>query len=67
MNWISESERLPEKGEEVLFVHNGVIHIGIFVAKGTYHGCNLWQSSHGFNGVHNATHWMPLPELPKDS
>ena len=66
MEWISVNERLPETyGEYIVFVKNltGQIFLekSIFVANYFY---KQWL----FEGwVDNkVTHWMPLPEPPKE-
>lgn len=53
MKWINIKERLPEKEGQYL-VTNGV---AILI-------CGLLRNGE-FYGIGKATHWMPLPELPK--
>ncbi len=70
MQWISVDERLPEKMAPVL-VHSDRDLFGKWssccIAQWwDYHNGPLWHDS--FNGewmIHNVTHWMPLPEVPK--
>lgn len=69
MKWISVNERLPEEvekiGNEVLVCLiekervYGRIKIGVFY-KGKFHR----DFSKGF--IMKVTHWMPLPEPPKN-
>lgn len=66
--WISVKNKLHEKGD-----YNDYL---ITDGKNCYVGCylyvqgldiNVWMSSMGrsLNDI-NITHWMPLPELPKE-
>lgn len=56
--WIPVSERLPEKNTTVIAATDyGVV----FQALYAYDGWDLWEG----NEV-NITHWMPLPEPPKE-
>lgn len=65
--WISVEDGLPESRAEVLFYVNELGQIEL----GKYNGCaNKWivpncvvYYANGFNWV---THWMPLPEPPKE-
>ena len=57
--WISVDERLPE--ESAWYLVNIVNHFGLdFVTFTHYTKCYGW-------GVPNVTHWMPLPEPPKEN
>ena len=59
--WIPVTERLPEKGEEVLVVDRfGFIEMGF--VKETIYGHKYWLGCEG----DDVTHWMPLPEPPKE-
>lgn len=51
MEWISVKDRLPSREEKVIFTRNNQVDCGYF----QYH----WDIS-------NVTHWMPLPQPPKD-
>ena len=58
--WISVKDRLPEVGERVL----------IYVPA-TDGDCDHWIADFQMQGKwqmfgYNATHWMPLPESPKE-
>lgn len=59
--WIPVTERLPEFDTEVLvYAYNHNIWVW------EYHG-NAWEAEDGFyHEVDVVTHWMPLPEPPKD-
>lgn len=54
--WISVNDKLPEKGEHILFFDNSGICLG-------------WYSGTSFNESRrfgeNVTHWMRLPLCPK--
>jgi hypothetical protein len=63
--WISVEERLPEQGKRYLVL-------------GYFHATNkpfieiLWHDAHDlwwnrlYKGDYSVTHWMPLPEPPKE-
>ena len=59
MKWIPVSERLPEVWKDVL-VHRegGIVHIDF--------QCNGGGWSCDDDTKYRATHWMPLPETPKE-
>ena len=59
-NWISVEDSLPEKETECLVFESGYMHVTEFVG---------WDEIQWFNehGSSNPTHWMPLPEPPKDN
>ena len=63
-NWISVEDELPEKGVDVLYVSkcDGRIHLGRWRNK-TDRGAIYFMNG---NRMETATHWMPLPELPKE-
>ena len=59
--WIPVSERLPEEDEGVVLVYSGdvepaIMSGNIFLEYDKYEG---WE-------INNVTHWMPLPEPPKE-
>lgn len=59
--WIPVEERLPERDTEVLvYAYNHNIWVW------EYHG-NAWEAEDGYyHELDVVTHWMPLPEPPKD-
>lgn len=63
--WISVEERLPEKGQTVMVcgVRNGM-QVGAF--RGTLSAINNRKWSWKKNSCLEITHWMPLPEPPKE-
>lgn len=62
--WISAKSELPAKGVYVLCVDENREY-GIYeIYKSTQNGKMRWIDAEGATCV--ATHWMPLPELPKE-
>lgn len=65
MEWISVNERLPEDGPVLVYVSENCpsIYIDYYgKMEGGYHGFG-----HEFLMETKVTHWMPLPEPPKDA
>ena len=65
MEWISVEDRLPDETDDVLLYDS---QMGVFSGRISYvisHGYfNITHTTgHTANG---ATHWMPLPEPPKE-
>lgn len=63
--WIPVTEKLPEEGKFVL-VYGDLYtnkHDGGVIAVSKRLDWNYWQ---GFGRERNITHWMPLPETPKE-
>ena len=59
--WISVKERLPEHGSMA------IAHTLHFYAVLQWdEKCELWFSAHSVHGKDFVTHWMPLPEPPKE-
>ena len=59
--WISVKERLPEEGEDVL----------AYLGEGKIEVCRLmhnmfWEASDVLYDLDAVTHWMALPEPPKE-
>lgn len=52
--WISVNDRLPEK------------HVGVLVYNGSIHEDFICSSGYFYDTL-DVTHWMPLPEPPKES
>ena len=69
--WIPVTERLPgiDDGDWVLGVVNGfaygIVYINAIVTVEYYENSGCW-SLHDLDAKVAVTHWMPLPELPKD-
>jgi len=63
--WISVKERLPERGVFVAVYYGHFI--GNLVDTFAWDG-ESWRNSNGFlEDPENITHWMPLPEPPKEA
>lgn len=55
--WIPVAERLPEYGQEIIAYSGNVL-------KPTVYGVHYWNKE--FDNWARITHWMPLPEPPKE-
>ena len=65
--WIPVTERLPEEDADVLCCRGN--HIGALIDVYTYQGDGKWEDSYGYwnyTDIEGITHWMPLPEPPKE-
>lgn len=60
-NWIPVTERLPEELKPVLAWHGE----GYFAECARWTG-HRWESTWEFEDLTGVTHWMPLPEPPKE-
>lgn len=59
--WINVKDRLPEKEQVVLCC------LGLVMNVYTYKGDNTWEDDYGYwQKDEPITHWMSLPELPKN-
>lgn len=64
--WISVNDRLPADSKKILVV-NGHGYISISALWRKDGSKWTWIDSAGhFNHVNDITHWMPLPEPPKE-
>lgn len=67
--WIDVDERLPEKNENVLIAADGYVYSASYyeysdgMAFSTETGDDIFCAGHGKDKV---THWMYLPEPPKE-
>jgi hypothetical protein len=75
MEWISVRDRLPEKDKDVLVSLHGKLYTGesysmIWISNlTTLYGpgnCNEIEWTCKAANEEDVTHWMPLPEPPKD-
>ena len=67
--WISVNDRLPEIDSEefILFTDGKAVLFGRYFDGNSYKNECLWKADHGW--VHknaDITHWMLLPEPPKE-
>lgn len=59
--WISVKDRLPEEGETVLCYYESDL-MGVCTRLH-----EIWEDSYGYWESDDAiTHWMPMPEPPKE-
>ncbi|EIO1500998.1 DUF550 domain-containing protein [Escherichia coli] len=67
--WISCSERMPEKGQNVLIsVNFDSSLVEPLICSARYTGSTFRRGDATIkpgNGIEQATHWMPLPEPPQ--
>lgn len=71
MEWISVKDRLPDKQKQVLVYDHGK---GIITQGFKYQHSNVWHVTTYMDSINiftgevaiNVTHWMPLPDEPKD-
>ncbi|ELD0610696.1 DUF551 domain-containing protein [Escherichia coli] len=70
-SWISCSERMPEKGQNVLIsVNFDSSLVEPLICSARYTGSTFRRGDATIkpgNGIEQATHWMPLPEPPQES
>lgn len=65
--WISVKDRLPEIDEFILVYCGNSIAVCIFTLPRLGESCfMLCDDINNLRSLFNVTHWMPLPELPKD-
>lgn len=69
-SWISCSERMPEKGQNVLIsVNFDRSLVEPLICSARYTGSTFRRGDATIkpgNGIEQATHWMPLPEPPQE-
>lgn len=60
--WISVEDRLPEDGQRVITFRNGIYEFQSFEKRR-----NGWMNDENwFWSMATVTHWMPLPQPPKE-
>lgn len=55
--WVSVTERLPVVETSVIVTYDGLVSLGYYM-----NGWNVGE----YETRENVTHWMPLPEPPKE-
>ncbi|EOT4760163.1 DUF551 domain-containing protein [Shigella sonnei] len=69
-SWISCSDRMPEKGQNVLIsVNFDSSLVEPLICAARYTGSTFRRGDATIkpgNGIEQATHWMPLPEPPQE-
>lgn len=69
-SWISCSDRMPEKGQNVLIsVNFDSSLVELLICSARYTGSTFRRGDATIkpgNGIEQATHWMPLPEPPQE-
>jgi len=60
--WVSVNDRLPEKQDDYLMVLDSSVAYGFFDKLGYW----LIMNRDYIDLVVKPTHWMPLPDLPKE-
>lgn len=68
MNWISVKERLPEEETDVLLCfEDGTMIVGFYLVLFDETIWNAIKDIEWYSECEaTPTHWMPLPELPKE-
>ena len=65
VRWIPVTERLPEQGKRYLVIRFDEVTKTQFIDILWHDAHDLWWNRL-YKGQYNVTHWMPLPEPPKD-
>lgn len=65
MEWISVKDRLPENGEVIAFAETGCEYLIGVLDESEYVGDGVCCYGDGVMMM-CVTHWMPLPEPPKE-
>lgn len=63
--WIPVTERLPEQGKRYLVIRFDEVTKTQFIDILWHDAHDLWWNRL-YKGQYNVTHWMPLPEPPKE-
>lgn len=63
MQWISVKDKIPNNLEDILFTDGREVFRGCIVNS----NIDEWYAwtNYGDETIHNVTHWMTLPSLPK--
>lgn len=64
--WVSVDDKLPVDGQLCLII----MEVGSNIERGKYKGdgdwLGNWFNMRGKNQTYKVSHWMPLPNTPKD-
>ena len=72
MDWVSVKDRLPEKGNDVLIYTFGKVYVGDYLhVKVRDCAVGWWTNTADVPKRYikyqdKVTHWMPLPDIPKE-
>ena len=58
--WIPVSERLPDENKRILVLLSSKISVVAYIRQ------NVWYVAWNQAPLNHVTHWMPLPEPPKE-
>ena len=65
--WISVKDRLPEEEERVLiYTKTNITNYGTYTKRYGAYRKEGFICQDGFMWLNTASHWMPLPEPPKE-
>lgn len=67
--WISVEDRLPPIDTEVLVLSHGNMSVCSLIRPDKETADVVWEDAYGYwddEGVASVTHWMLLPEPPKE-
>ena len=64
MEWISVKDKLPPNDTEILTYQPDMKYVSSFSAA-WFDGEDFWYDGNG-SPERGITHWMPLPEAPKE-
>lgn len=64
--WIPVTERLPQEGEDVLVIGYWHEKWQILMCYLSPHRKEEWYTSDAGQQIYSVTHWMPLPQPPKE-
>lgn len=62
--WISVSDKLPDKAGNYLIFIPGEYNDNIMVARFGFNRKIPWRGVQPHSAIEDVTHWMPLPDKP---
>lgn len=65
MEWISVKDSMPDNGEVIVYAPDGTNQIKELVISANCIG-NRFYTGYYSNSISGVTHWMPLPNPPKE-